>query len=198
MDIVMRPKDTLDQGCRILADVLGPHGFRFEFGGDGTGSGGAFAWGKFVRSDRGLELHFRRSLGLVTYHAGHLALGHRPYMEALGRAREARYPGVSDDPLDGFRDLASDLADLAGPDFLEGPADILRRAAEMVEAEAPQRQREYMAWAVGDVERRDKARALFHAGDFVGTRSLLEALRYPDLATEAEREMLRLARARAG
>ena len=62
------------------------------------------------------------SLGLVTYHVGHLALSHEDYMlSVLGRRWGSEYPGFSKEPLDGFRRLLSDLklhfiAFLAGSD----------------------------------------------------------------------------------
>ena len=180
----------------ILDDVLVPHGFRFHFRDEGTGSGGPFAWGEYVRGERRLEIHFRYSLGLVTYQLGARSLAHAAYITALGAAERARYPAASEDPLDAFRDLAHDLSDVIAPDFLEGSGDILRREAARLAADAPGRQREHLARAVGDVEKRERARERFHAGDYAAARALLEDLRYPDLATIAERRMLEVARSR--
>jgi len=192
----MNPRTILEQGTAILDPVLLPRGFRFQFRGEDVGSGGAFAWGEYVRGDRRLELHFRYSLGLVTYHIGDLALAHTLYMVALGVAKEAAYPGFSDDPLAAFRDLSHDLEQLVAGDFLDGSGISFQHAAARVAAEAPLRQRERMAWAVGDLEARERARQRFHSGDYAGARTLLEGLQYPDLTTTIEREMLRLARAR--
>lgn len=192
----MNPRTILTSGTTILDAALVPHGFHFEFRGEDVGSGGAFAWGEYVRGDRRLELHFRHSLGLVTYHVGDLAIAHSPYMVALGCDQAARYPGVADDPLAGFRDLAHDLANLAAADFLAGSADILREAASVAAADAPRRHREYMAWAAGDLEKRQRARQRFHAGDYAAARALLESLEYPDLATTVELQMLKLAQTR--
>jgi hypothetical protein len=194
--IAMNPRTILQQGTTILDAVLVPRGFGFEFRSEGLGSGGTFAWGEYVRDDRRLELHFRYSLGLVTYHAAKFTLDHAQYMAALGAARRAAYPGFSNDPLDAFRDLSYDLVQFAAADFLDGSASIFTEAAEVVAADAPRRQREYMAWATGDLSSRERARQRFHAGDYAEARRLLEDLKYPDLATKTELEMLRIARAR--
>jgi len=126
----MTPEEAIEQGRKILEPVLAVNGWRFVPGSTGTGSGGHFAQAEFVRDDRRLELHFRWSLGLVTYHVGELALSHEAYMEALlGRHGASRYPGFSADPIDGFRDLAADLQEHC-MDFVVGPGDEFRRCVE--------------------------------------------------------------------
>jgi len=126
----MTPAEALEEGRRILEPVLVANGWQFVRGPTGTGSGGHFARGDFVRENRRLELHFRRSLGLVTYHVGELALSHEAYMEALlGRRGASRYPGFSADPLEAFRDLAADLQEHC-MDFVVGSGDEFRQCVE--------------------------------------------------------------------
>src|SRR3954467_12336148 len=116
----MQPVAALEAGAVILDPVVVPTGFAFELLESGRSSGGDYAYGEYVRGDRRLELHFRHSLGLVTYHVGSNALSHEAYMKALGvRPSEAQYPGYSEDPLDGFRHLAADIIAF-GDDFLRG------------------------------------------------------------------------------
>ena len=122
------PEKALLAGVDILSATLGPHGFEFELRGVGKGSGGHFAWGEFVRDDRRLELHYRESLGLVTYHASGRAATHEAYMRELGVWGRNRYPGYSSDHLQAFRDLAHDLA--FAEDFLSGDADCLLSASD--------------------------------------------------------------------
>ena len=117
-------------------------------------------------------------------------------MAALGVGGRAQYPRVAEDPLAAFHDLAHDLKELTISDFLEGSGEILRREAARVSADAPRGQREYMAQAAGDVSKREHARERFRAGDYATVRALLEGFQYPDLATEVERRMLEVARAR--
>ncbi len=106
---------------------MGESGFTFVQSAAGRGSGGNFAAGEFIRDDRRLELHVRRSLGLVIYHVGTLSLTHADYMRAmLGPQAGNRYPGFSDDPLDGFRGLAHDLQHYA-TDFLTGAGQEFER-----------------------------------------------------------------------
>lgn len=92
----------------------------------GSSSSGAFAQGEFVRGERRLELHFRRSLGLVTYHVGALALAHDDYMRALlGRSGASHYPAFSDEPFVGFEALCQDLAEHCS-DFVSGSGEQFR------------------------------------------------------------------------
>jgi hypothetical protein len=132
----MSPDEALAAGVAILLPLLGRHEFVYVPGATGAGSGGHFAAGEFRRAGvadvRRLELHFRHSLGLVTYHVDDLELSHADYMRALG-VRGA-YPGFSEDPLDGFRHVLDDLTAhaggfLAGPkvDFAQCVADAARR-----------------------------------------------------------------------
>jgi hypothetical protein len=106
----VNPEQVLQDGVAILEETLRPHGFRFIPGASGTGSGGRFASGAFVRGERKLELHFRHSLGLVTYHLGAVSVPHEDFMRAAQAEGDRRYPGFSHDPLQAFRDLAHDLS----------------------------------------------------------------------------------------
>jgi len=71
---------------------LKPYGFQFVFEKTGSSSGGRFAFGRYVRGDRSLELHFRFTLGLVTYQIGDASLDHESYMRALGVYGQNAYP----------------------------------------------------------------------------------------------------------
>lgn len=51
----------------------------------------------------------RRALGEVRYRVDAATLLHEDFASAAVGRGQARYPGFSDDPLDGFRDLATDL-----------------------------------------------------------------------------------------
>ena len=117
------PREILLDGRAILDPVLHQHGFRFEYGGEGSGSGGPFAFGSYLNQDRKLEIHFRHSLGLVTYHFGEASIDHEAFMRVLlGKNGGNRYPGFSDDPLAGFHDLAYDLQTFADC-FLNGDSE---------------------------------------------------------------------------
>jgi hypothetical protein len=99
---------VLEAGAAILASVLSPAGFTFELTSRGTSSGGGFAAGRFTRGGQYLEVHLRHSLGQVTYGWDGAAIAHADYLRGLGVT--GAYPGYSDDPVDGFRHLAQDLA----------------------------------------------------------------------------------------
>lgn len=131
----MNPSEAIEAGRLILEPVLSLHGFSFERRSAGESSGGTFASAAFVRGEWTLEFHFRDSLGMVSYHMGEAMVTHERYMEAvLGKRGLARYPGFSSDPLDAFRDVASDLQ-THGQAFLTASQSafrtIVERAASM-------------------------------------------------------------------
>jgi hypothetical protein len=193
----MQPSEALFAGAEILAPALVPYGFHFEARDVGRGSGGDFAWGEFVRNDRRLELHFRHSLGLVTYHVGAVWVGHRPYLRALGVPANAdQYPGVSDDPMDGFHRLRDDLTRHC-TEFVTGSAETLQRIAAAEMARLQGLHRATVAGYEGDDRKRSEARTQFYAGDYDRVVALLGSVHYPELLPESERVMLRLARRRA-
>jgi hypothetical protein len=108
MTSVQDPASVMAEGAAVLARELSPAGFTFQLTGCGSSSGGNFAAGRFTRGDQYLEIHFRYSLGLVTYGWGDSQLSHADYLAGLGQA--GAYPGYGTGPLDGFRHLAQDLA----------------------------------------------------------------------------------------
>ena len=130
-------RELLQSGTLILKGVLSPHRFKVGRIKSGTGSGGSFAFCEFRRGSflpwcrlRRLRLHFRYSLGLVEYEAAGVTLSHEDFMwSVLGRRGVTKYPGFSADPLDGFRHLASDIANYAQV-FLEGTDNNFIEVAE--------------------------------------------------------------------
>ena len=124
------PDEFLEAGWIILDPILKKHGFRWAPEGSGHGSGGNFVIGAYIRDTRRLELHFRFSLGLVSYSFGDQRVSHVDYMRvADGPNRRRAYPGFSQDPLDGFRHLAEDLAEYATA-FLSGTDEELAAVIE--------------------------------------------------------------------
>jgi len=118
--MVSVPQQALEAGVEFLDVLLRPQGFVYTALAAGAGSGGSFASGEFRRGNRSLELHYRYSLGLVTYHVGALVLSHEDYMwSVLGARWRSEYPGFSKEPLDGFRHLRADLENHCN-DFLAG------------------------------------------------------------------------------
>jgi hypothetical protein len=123
----MTPLAALRRGLEILDPTMRANGFAFSQVVSGRGSGGNYARGSYIKGDRRLELHYRFSLGLVTYHIGGDALRHEVFMRAiLGADKRSRYPGFSDDAMAAFKDLRFDLETYAG-DFLRGTGDLFRR-----------------------------------------------------------------------
>jgi hypothetical protein len=123
----MDPREALTAGRQLLDAVLLPKGFVFQEEPSGKSSGGTYASGKYAKGDRSLEIHFRYSLGLVTYHVGRAAITHEEYMHCLLGARGGnKYPGFSDDPIDAFRSLALDVEEYC-LDFLIGPGEEFSR-----------------------------------------------------------------------
>jgi hypothetical protein len=123
------PSEILRGGCAVLDPLLRKYGFSYADGDAGSGSGGPYATGAYTNGDRRLELSFRYSLGLVTYHFRGVSIDHETYMRfAPGAGNRHRYPGFSDDSLTSFQDLACDLENFA-ISFLHGDfAEFLRCA----------------------------------------------------------------------
>jgi hypothetical protein len=125
----------LKVGLQILAPILESHGFVWAPGFRGQSSGGYSDSGTYVRGDRCMEVHFRGSLGLITYHVGQIAISHVDWMRHTGHHADAKYPGFSEDPLQAFRNLSSDLESF-GRDFLSGDGSTLRAAKVAADAES--------------------------------------------------------------
>jgi hypothetical protein len=106
-------------GVELLSPVLVPCGFVYQAGEVDRGSSGLYAHGGFARANRSLEFSVRHALGEVRYRVDAATLLHEDFARAAVGRGQARYPGFSDDPLDGFRDLATDLVRF-GSVFLAG------------------------------------------------------------------------------
>ena len=114
----------LYKGRSYIDTIMKQHGFVWEQMASGNSSGGNFDSGRYVNGNRSLELHFRFSLGLVTYHMGDISISHEDYMRHIAPRGAAEYPGFSDEPLSAFSHLANDLSKYAS-DFLSGTGDDL-------------------------------------------------------------------------
>lgn len=194
---MVNPKESLRAGCAILNPIMTRHGFTFVEGLSGKGSGGNFASGQYVRDTRILELHFRYSLGLVTYHLAESTVSHLSYMrELLGNAGGNKYPGYSEEPLDGFRGLAFDLENFAN-DFLTGSGEVLVRASQKeTEYIRAQNKLDAARWN-GDGDKRAEARRLFQEGKFDDVVRKLESLTYPEFLNNSEKKILEISRRKA-
>lgn len=194
--------EAFGQGCDILEPILLPKGFSrtddYEHQYPSlTGGGEVVIRGGFVRDDRRLELELWFALRRVVYHVGDLWLEHEPYMRALGVPQGSNfYPGFSEDPLDGFRHLASDLTCFA-EEFLAGDAAILCEAAIQEAAKRPEQQRRYQAWMVGDDSARRRARESFRQRRYGEVVTILTNLQYPEFMDRYELKILEVAKRRA-
>jgi hypothetical protein len=190
----MKPEARLRSGAAAVATALLPYGFQFVFRESGSGSGGAFASGEFVRGDRRLELHVRDSLGLVRYHAGSHSASHEHYMKELGVWRQCHYPGFSADPADPFERLAHDL-NFAG-DFRSGDARLLLRASADEKTAVAERDAKDFQGYTGDVRTLNHMRDAFRLGAYEQVAELAETVTSPDKMTLAQRRMVEIAKAR--
>ena len=124
----MTPEQQLLDRVKIISTYLEPLGFHFKLLGTGQSSGGHFAYGQFICGDRVIELHYRWSLGLVSYKVDNLILGHEDYINLLGKHGQNKYPNFSDEPNDAFKCLKFDLENLM-EDFTENNASLFRQKA---------------------------------------------------------------------
>jgi hypothetical protein len=188
---VTPPKEALINGAQILQQSLGPYGFQFQFREDGKGSGGAFAWGEFIRGERKIELHFRFTLGMVRYHIDDQSASHESYMRELNVWSQCHYPGFSEDAADGFRELTHDLA--FANDFLCGDAAVLRNAAAKEALKTAKLDQQIMAASVGDVRKLEEMRDHFRGGRYGEVIRLAAELKYPNQMRSTEQQMVKLA-----
>jgi hypothetical protein len=131
LSMISNAEQMLEKGSALLIPLMVKQGFSFEILGKGGSSGGHFAYGEFRRVDRKLELHFRHSLGIVTYHLTTQSMSHQDYMRSvISKPKTSHYPGFSEDPLDGFRHLLLDLQEHCS-DFLSGTDECLQNRIEL-------------------------------------------------------------------
>jgi hypothetical protein len=189
---MIQPKDALLCGLQPLQRVLSPNGFLFHFRGEGVGSGGAFAWGEFTKEDCRLELHFRFTLGLVTYHVAEKYAHHETYMRELGVWEQCRYPGFSSEPPSAFEGLAHDLR--FAEDFLSGTAEILQRAGGYEAAENARAAEQLIAAAAGDTLTIEQMGDHFRELRYSDVLKSATELKFPERLTAPERRMIEIAR----
>jgi hypothetical protein len=125
--------EILNEGRATLDPIMKKCGFLFEAGPAGSSSGGPYASGVYANGERRLEIHYRYSLGLVTYHFREASVDHASYMHAvLGGKGGNRYPGFSESPSTQFSDLTYDLESFANS-FLQGNFKEFSRFAQAAE-----------------------------------------------------------------
>jgi hypothetical protein len=188
------PKSELEAGIAILDPALSPHGFTFHFQNAGRGSGGNFAWGKFVRGDRSLDLHHRWGLGIIQYNIADLSIDHSAYLKALGVDNQSDLLSTPlESELDRYRSLRSDLENFCS-DFLAGPATEWAAIASADGQRRAECNKRVNAGYVGDDRKREEARELFRDKKYDDVVTLLDGLVYPDLLDQSEQRMLEIAR----
>jgi hypothetical protein len=192
---ISKEEEILRAGAEIVSGVLEEPGFAFKFESAGRGSGGHFAWGQFVRGDRRIEMHYRKSLGMVSFHIGSDVASHDAYFRELGVQDRCQYPGFSSEPLSSFSAFAHDLQFAA--DFLTGDGEILRRASKRQHLESSVESERLNARYAGDTERIAKMRSLFKQKRYADVVSTYGDLRYPHLLTDAERKLVQVAQSRS-
>ena len=190
MDVT--PEQHLLDGVKILSTYLEPLSFHFKFLGAGQSSGGHFAYGQFICGDREIELHFRFSLGLVTYKAGNLVLSHEHYIDLLNKHGQNKYPNFSDVKNDAFGCLKSDLENLL-KDFTENNASQFRQKAheKIKEIEKKQTIKNNADKKIysGDQRIIDLAKVEFKKGNYSQVEKLKSQIQYLELLTATEKKM---------
>ncbi|MGE5398274.1 MAG: hypothetical protein ACM3MK_12190, partial [Chitinophagales bacterium] len=127
--ILMTPEQSLLEGLSILDPYMKQKGFDRASVLTGEGSGGNFAYSSYFKEGWILELHFRYSLGLVTYRFNETRLDHVNYMKLLGVYGQNKYPGFSTDSKSSFERLLFDLDNFCS-DFLTGSGEDFKRLAQ--------------------------------------------------------------------
>ena len=191
----MTPEEHLLDGVKILSTYLEPLGFHFKLAATGQSSGGHFAFGQFVCGDREIELHFRWSLGLVSYKVGNLVLGHEDYINLLDKHGQNKYPNFSDEPNDAFKCLKFDLENLL-QDFAENNAIQFRQNApgKVIEIAKYQAIKDNADKKISSGDQRliDQAKIEFKNGNYLQVDKLKRQIQHPDLLTIIEKKLFEL------
>ena len=130
----MNPKEELINGVKELEPILEPYGFKFVLESEGLSSGGRSACGAFLCGDKRLELHFRYSLGLVSYQIGNIKIDHSDYITAQNG--KGSYPGFTSEPIDAFKHLADDLRKYGEP-FLKEDSTKFKELEKILKTNPP-------------------------------------------------------------
>lgn len=191
----MTPEQQLLDGVKILSTYLEPLGFHFKLLGTGQSSGGHFAYGQFICGDREIELHYRWSLGLVSYKVGNLVLGHEDYINLLDKHGQNKYPNFSDEPNDAFKCLKFDLENLM-EDFAKKNAILFRQKAlekvfEIEKQQAIKNNADKKIYS-GDQRIIDQAKVEFKNGNYLQVDKLKRQIQHPALLTTTEKKIFEL------
>ncbi len=175
----------------ILAPYLEPLGFISELKGAGKGSGGHFAYAEFSKGTTRIELHFRQSLGMVSYHVDDLTIAHQTYIDLIGKHGQNKYPGFPPEPQGSFHDLLWDLQHLL-TDFTEHGGRLLKEKRPEVIARQENDHNEQKKKYSGDQRLIDRARIEFQNGRYQDVEALRQQLRHPELLTPTEKKLFEL------
>ncbi len=189
------PEQNLLEGIKILSTYLEPLGFQFKFLGKRQSSGGNFAFGEFVCGDRKIELHYRYSLGLVSYQVSSLILGHEHYIDLLDKHGKNKYPNFSDESMEAFKCLKFDLENLL-QDFAENNANIFREKAptKIIEFKINQEIKKEANKKIdsGDQKIIEEAKIEFKKGNYLEVQKFKLQIKYPELMTKAEKKLFEI------
>lgn len=185
----------MEVGANLLGEYLYPLGFHFEIISEGAGSGGAFVGGVFKRDTLKLEIHFRDSLGMVSYHLNENSVSHENYMSALGVRERCQYPGFSAEPLDAFRHLKHDLLKF-GDDFTGRDNFVLKKAIEAEKARVAHESKKLEAKYLGDDKKITKGKQYFKLKKYKECIEILESIQFPEFLSNSDRKILELAQKR--
>ncbi|MDP3938049.1 MAG: hypothetical protein Q8R92_07920 [Deltaproteobacteria bacterium] len=119
------------RGVELLSPVLVPYGFVYQASEVDRGGGGLYAHG-------GSHERTVRWNSACAMRVDAATLLHEDFARAAVGRGQARYPGFSDDPLDGFRDLATDLVRF-GSVFLAGTTAAFAALVTKAERTRPPR-----------------------------------------------------------
>ncbi len=185
----LKPEQLLIKGAEILSTYLSSLNFNFNLIETGKGSGGHFAHGQFINEDKTIDLHFRWSLGLVSYKINNLILSHEDYIDLVGQHGQNKYPNFSDNPLDAFHCLLFDLKNLLN-DFTENNALIYRQKApdkikDLEKTQLLKNNADKKLYS-GDQRLIEKIKIEFKNGNFLKVDKLKNQIKHPEFLTATE------------
>ena len=192
-------QQDFEDGLAQLASFFDSRGFSVSRAKPSREQEGTFYSARFIRPPRSVSITHLYSLGPVIYSISEFSVEHAFYTTALGVSSVAHYPSYEDDSVSGYPALLSDLETVVSPFFTGPEQDFIAIASGYME-----QQRQLFALATRDQnyhstqEPRLKAQAreLFFQGRYQEVVHLESQIRYPELLSNAERQLFALARKR--
>ncbi len=192
-------QEDFEKGLTQLASFFDLRGFSMLCAEPSREQEGTVYSARFVRPPRSVSVNHLYSLGPVIYSISEFWVTHASYTKALGVSSNAKYPSYDDDSLSGYPALLCDLETVISPFFTGSEHDFIAIASGFMEQQREQHAhdtRDLMYHSTQEPRLKAQARELFFQGRYQEVVRLELQIRFPELLSNAERQLFALARKR--